>query len=75
MGQPTLTEKGGDPKHMSRVFHGLEHEQTQERNINEREDECQREGVDQDRLGVILWLNDGWKIGGIHDHNERNERG
>jgi hypothetical protein len=64
-----LTEKGGDPKHISRVLHGLEYEQTQERNINECEGERQREGVDQDRLGIILWLNGSWEIGGIHDHN------
>ena len=69
-----MTEKGSDPKHISRVFHSLEHEQAQERNINEREDECQSEGVYWDCLGVILWLSDGRKIGGIHGPNERNER-
>ena len=72
--QPTLTEKGGDPKHISWVLDGLEHEQTQERNVNEREDERQREGVDQDRLCIVLWLNENWETGGIHDHNGRNER-
>ena len=68
-----MTEKGGDPKHIGRVLQGLEHEETQEGNVNECEDERQREGVDQDRFGVIFWLNNSWEIWGIHDHNERNE--
>lgn len=69
-----MTEKRSDPKDISRVLHGLEHEETQKRNVNEREDERQGEGVDQERPGVVLWLNNSLGIRGNHDHNERNER-
>lgn len=70
----TLAEKRSDPENISRIPYSLEHENAQKRNIYEREDERQGERVDQERLGVILWLSGNWDIGGNHGHNEGNER-
>lgn len=70
----TLTEKCGDPKHISRVLEGFEHKRSQERDVNESKDERERKGVDQDGLGMIRWLDDGLESVGIHDHNGGNKR-
>ena len=70
----TLTEKGGDPEHISRILESFEHKHSQERDVDEGKDEREREGADQDGLGIIRWLDNGLVIVGIHDHNERNER-
>ena len=66
-GRQTLTEKRSNPKDIVRVLEGLEHEYTQERNVNEREDERQTKGVDQ---GIVLWLSNSLGIEGSHDYNE-----
>jgi len=67
MHKQTLTEKRSDPKDIIGVFEGLEHEYTQKRNVNECEGERQAKRVDQERLGVVLWLSNSLNIGGNHD--------
>ena len=68
-----MTEKGGDPEHISRVLEGFEHEHSQERGVDEGKDKREREGVDQDGLGIIRWFDNDVEIVRIHGHNERNE--
>ena len=70
-----MAEKHSDPEHIGRVLHCLEQEYTQKWNINEREGDGQRERVDQERLGVVLWLTrSNLEIGESRDHDEEIER-
>lgn len=65
-----MAEERSDPEHISRILYGLKHEDTEKRHINEGEGERQTKRVDQQRFGVILWLDLNVNNGGSHEHND-----
>ena len=64
-----MAEERDDPEHVGRVPHSLEYEHEQKHHIKNRENERQRERLDQERLGVVLWL----KILGMKVNSSHNE--